>query len=327
MKAPRKLQIAVGVLIFAAGLVLETGAILSFLSKGYAAVVPASPFTLHISAAVLIAVGAALAVTARVGLVQALGLSAFFATLTLILPAIGPLAILIFASVLAWHSWHHIPKKIKLTKIPEPDASSIDQCPINEPLVGLLKRIPAEDLQQALLGMSNMPPRETRPLLKALQKHDDVRVLLYANGLLNDHLNMFEKRLAGLQKQLKSDPNDEVILTALVETYASLIEHKLIPADEAPQTAKRALALAETALAINPGNAPVLVAKARFELLIADFQAAYATIQALYPLPDSFETARVLHAELNFEHAATRPVRPIRPSRKADRRSHHSVLN
>lgn len=324
MKAPSKLKIALGLLMFAAGLGLETAAVLAFLSTGYAAVMPTSPFLLHLAATALIAFGAALAATARVGFTQALGLSALFAILTLILPGIGPLAILTFASVLAWHSWRWIPVKIKVEKIDAPEPSSINPCPVNEPLVGLLQRLPAEDLQHVLLGMSNMPPRQTRPLLKTLQKHDDVRVLLYANGLLNDHLNTFEKRLAGLQDQLKENPENEVILTALVETYASLIEHKLIPADEAPQTANRALALARKALEINPDNAPVLIAKTRFELLVADYQAAYTTILALYALPDSFETARLLHAELLFEHAATRPVPATQP---AGSQPSHTVLN
>ena len=76
MKAPSKLKIAFGLLMFAAGLGLETAAVLAFLSTGYAAVMPTSPFLLHLAATALIAFGAALAATARVGFTQALGLSA-----------------------------------------------------------------------------------------------------------------------------------------------------------------------------------------------------------------------------------------------------------
>lgn len=308
MNAPRKIQIGLGALLFTVGFLLEAAAVTAFVAPDLASFLPTTPVLAHLAAALLLALGGALVATARVRGAQTIGLTLLFGTLALILPIIGPFAVLIFTVILAWHSWRKLPAKIPLAKIPALDISNASPCPVDAPLVGLLTQLSPAKLQKTLLGMARMPPRDTRPLLKTLQKHRDVRVLLYANGLLNDHLNLFEKRLAALQDLSHQNPRDEITLTALVETYAELIEHKLIPADEIPQTAKRALAAAVNALALDPANAPVLAIKARFELLVADFPTAYRTIQQLYALPDCFEQARLLHAQLLFQHSATRPV-------------------
>lgn len=323
MNARTSIQVNLGASLFGAGVLLEIGAVLGFFLPGLAALLPSGVVS-HLLAAALLAAGGSLVVTSRSRLSQSFGIGFLFLTLAVLLPGVGPPVILALTAVLCHHAWKPRATKVPLTEVTTTPATR-GATPITAPLVGLRQTLPPQDLQAALLGMGHMAPGDTRPLLKSLRKHRDVRVSLYANGLLNDHLNLFEKRLSALQNRVEEDPRDTIALTALVETYAALIDNALIPADETAQTAMRALTAAQTALAVDPANPPVLAAKARFELLQANFSDAYATIQQLYALPDCFDQARALHAELLFEHAATRAVHTASGSPVTPRVPQHAL--
>ena len=184
--------------------------------------------------------------------------------------------------------------------------------PLAQPLVSVMHRTSVDDLRRIVLGIECAPPALTRPVLHKLQKHSDVRVQLYANGLLNDQLDVLERRLATLKQRTVERPGDVDTQTSIVEVYAYLFANNLVAPDEVGQIAAQALRETETALALDPSNAVALHARAEFQLLLGDFRGAALALEQLRHVPGQQKRAADLHARLHFEFAAAQEI-PVMP--------------
>ena len=298
------------------GFLLEAAAGLPFLAPEVIWVSASQAPFLHLVAALLVAGGAAAFFTAGRGIGQWLGACLFFGILAVVIPVAGLFAVLFLSVILYAHHLKEPEKTISLEELParstemRPSSLVHDAGPLKEPLVAMLDRLDPGKLQQVVLGMASMPPAATRPLLQKLQKHADVRVQLYANGLLNDQLDALERRLATLKRRAQDDPGDASLRTAVVETYLTLFENGLVAADEVGQIAGQALRETTAALELDPSNVPALKAQAHFHLLRGEFREAARAIATLQTLPGCEADAARLQARLAFEHCGTQAVPP-----------------
>jgi hypothetical protein len=194
--------------------------------------------------------------------------------------------------------------------------------PLPQPLVALLPHLEPTALRGIVLGLESMPPALTRPILHRLQKHPDVRVQLYANGLLNDQLDHLERRLATLKERISQRRSDDFTRTAIIEIYTHLFRSNLVAADEIAPTVAEALKECDLVLALDPANPTVMRARVEFQLLRGDFRDAAIGIEQLRPLPGQQNAAIALHARLLFDLAAAEPVsHPSNPTPSSEQRT------
>lgn len=302
----------VGLFALLTGLVCETAAAIPFFIVGVTWLGGQQAFILHGLAAVLTGLGAASVLTNREHPSRILGPAALFTLLAFAIPVAGLGAVLILTIILFSHRLQPVPTKSALTTIPEPGADTA--LPVIQPLVTTLNDLDTARLRAAVLGMDDMPCGQTRPLLARLQRHRDMRVRLYAGGLINDQTDADERRLASLEEQARSTPRDLSTLLAIVESYLRLIDEGLIHADELPHTAQRAVHAADAVLAIEPANSVALRAMTRFQLVLNDFHSAYGTILRLHQIDGQQHLATDLLARLSYEYATRLPAEAAPPS-------------
>jgi hypothetical protein len=296
----------IGLLALAAGLVCETVAVLAVFVLGTTWTGGVEAIVLHVGASLLSGIGAASFLTNRECRHFLPAPAPLFILLVFAIPIAGLLAVLLLTGFLASHRFQDTPHRPALECIPEPGPDT--SCPITQPLVTMLDDLDPASLRACVLGMEDMPPGQTRTLLTRLLKHPDIRVRHYAAGLINDQTDADERRLAVLEEHGRSHPRDLPTLLAIVESHLRLIDERLVPPDELPQAAQRAIHAAEAVLAVAPRHAVALQAMARFQLVLDDFHGAYGTILRLYRFTDHRQGTTDLLARLSYEYAARQPV-------------------
>jgi len=298
-----------------AAMALEAAAAAASLDRSLARSVGEQALALHFLASVFGGLAAA-SLPAPPRRQDWLGLALFLAVLAFFIPFAGLVAAFLLALVLVLHARRAPAPAKRFAEIPQRHPGgqrlSANQDPgvIDAPLAGKWSVLDAAALRRITLGMEALPARKARPLLHRLRHHPDVRVQLFANGLLTDQIERVERRLAELKARVRGNPNDEFSLTALVEVYDSLFADELVPADETAQTARQALAEADAALALFPANGVVLAAKIRFLLALGDFRKAAIMLNRLQLLPGHDAAAAALYDRIHFEYNATKPPVP-----------------
>jgi len=313
------------------GLLLEAAAALPFLAPEVIWIGAGQALWLHLAGAVLASAAAAALVTAQRGPGQWAGTAFLLSLFALSLPGIGLLAIIMLTLILVSHHAQKRIDKISLAEVlprrasPDKDGSLYGPGPLAQPVVSVMNERSAGDLRRIVLGIQDMPPALTRPILHKLQRHPDVRVQLYANGLLNDQLDVLERRLATLRERVATHHGDETAQTAIVEVYLYLLKNKLVASDEIAQAASQALRETGRALALNPSNPTALQARAEFQLLLHDYRDAALVIEQLRHLPGQAARASALYARLLYDFAAVQDVPSPPPSKTGHARQTSSA--
>lgn len=294
-----------GLLSLLAGLVCESAAAVPFLVPG--ATWPGVPqvILLHAMASLLTGLGAASFLPGREHRHGILGPASLFSLLAFAIPVAGLIAVPIVTTILLANRLRGTRGQAPLAVIPEPGVD-VSQA-LTQPLVTILNGLDATALRRIVLGMEEMPPARTRPLLTRLQRHRDPGVRLLAGGLINDRADAHEHQLATLEELGRRNPRDLPTLVAIVEFRLHLLDEDLVAPEEIPHAARQAVHAAETALAVDPSNTTTLRALARLQLLLDDFHGAYATILRLHQLAGQQRVATHLFARLSYEYATRRP--------------------
>ena len=291
------------------GLVCEAAALLPFVTLGPVWFAGQGAFILHGLASLYAGFGAAYTLTSGRGILQITGPALIFILLIFTIPVAGLVAVLLLTVILLAHQLQRRIDKPELTPIHDPSGPARrSPNPIADPLVTLASSLSVEDLRETILGMKEMPAGQTRGMLKKFQKHSDVRVQLYASGLLNDQVEADERRLATLEERGRDTPRDLPTLLAIVESYLRLIDQNLLADDEIPHTAQHACHAAAATLAVAPRDPIALQAMVRFQLLLNDFHGAYGTILRLHQLAGQKPAASDLLARLSYDYATSQPV-------------------
>lgn len=294
------------------GFLCEAAAALPFVAPEVIWVSADQSFLVHLLGVVLFGGGASALISGGRSFGQWVGPAVLFTLLSLVLPILGLLMVLILTIILISHHAQLPQEEISLVEVApvrtNREGSLYGPGPISQPLVSLLSSEEDEELRKIVLGQEGMPPEQTRPILHKLQKHPDVRVQLYANGLLNDQLDAIERQLADLKQRTKEHPSDEVSQTAIVEVYLYLFQSRLIASDEILQTAAQALRETELSLAFNPSNTTVLEARFEFQLMLGQFREAAITVEQLRHTAGREQKVARLRARLEYDQAAAQNV-------------------
>lgn len=310
MSSPIPTQQGLGLMALLCGFVLEAAAALPWLAPEVVWIDTDQIVWLHIIGALVGASGAAALFSAKRGFGQWAGATLFFAIFAVVIPGLGLLAVFVLAVVLLSHHAQEEPVTVPFAKVrPRRVASRLDGSlyssgPLAQPLVSMIDEFGEKELREIVLGLESMPPRRTRPILQRLQRHPDVRVQLYANGLLNDQVDVLERRLSVLKDRVAARPEDQDSQTAIIEVYLGLFENRMVANDEVAQIAKQALQETVTALAANPANPIALSAQAEFHLLRGEFEQSAFAIAQLRQVPGQAAHAARLDARLRFDRAA-----------------------
>lgn len=292
-------------------LLCETAALLPFVAPEVIWVTMGQSLWLHLVAALLGGVGIASLFRERMGSAHWGAPAVLFGLIAFILPGAGIVVALVMAQILRTHQKKSVPEESPFEEVEtreRPVEPIHDAGPLAQPLVGLINSMALEKLQRVVLGMAEMPPGKTRPLLKKLQRHSDVRVQLYANGLLNDHLEGIERKMGALKQRVADDSSDVDSQLALVEMYRFQFDNDLIASDEIQQVALQAFQESKALLEMMPDHPVGLECQAEFLLHLQQFQEAADSVEKLFHRGGYEDLAIALHHRVRYEFATAQEV-------------------
>lgn len=266
---------------------------------------------LHLVAALLSGVGIASLFRERLGSPHWGAPAVLFGLITFVIPGAGIGVAILMALILRTHQKRATEEESPFVEVEtaEPPVGTIhDAGPLPQPLVGMMDRMDPDKLQRVVLGMEEMPPGKTRPLLKKLQGHPDVRVQLYANGLLNDQLDVIERKMGALKQRVERDNSDIHSQLALVEMYRYQLDNDLIALDEVQQVALQAFQETKALLEKMPDHPVGLECQAEFLLHLQQYQEAADAVEKLFHRGGYEHEAIAMHHRVRYEFATAQEI-------------------
>lgn len=211
---------------------------------------------------------------------------AWFATLCLVLPGLGPLALM-----------------LGLWRLHRPDTAATEPVPpasLGLPVfdgnlghatdlrvVGMARRalrtpMPAGRRLQALMSLQGLPSAASNALLREALRDADDEVRLVAYTLMDKQEKALMDDIHGLQKRLDAAPGGTARLPLLrqtIELHLELLHRSLVQGDWRQQLIERALHLCTEALQRDPRSASLHLLQARLQGLQGDQVGAHQGLE------------------------------------------------